>query len=740
MRRVRRLAASVAVTLAALVWAPPALAAVASAFTVTGLADSPVGTCTSPDGGGASTCTTLRAAIDQADTQSNAPTIRLAAGTYELTAAGGGQLAVTASMTIDGVGPGTAAGTTIAQTDGVDRVLELSGSKASLTLTDLEITGGDLSSAAGQAQGGGILSDGDLTLQFVDVMGNTAAGAAGAAGSGAGGQTALGGGIYTDGTATTTITASIVSGNTVEGGDSGSSAGGDVGVGGDAWGGGIAATGSGTMTIVQSTVSGNTATAGDGGASPGGTPGDGGFAWGGAVYAAGILTMEASTVAGNTVTGGAGGSASAPGGDAAGGGIGGFDAPVTIVNSTLFANSAQAGAPLAYPDGVGYGGGVQNYGPVASLTLASDTIADNQASYAAGDLDVDVGMGAPYPYTIADTIIAAGAAPSSADCDITTAAMSDSYNLEDDAGGQCGFTAADHDLTGVNPALPPPPLVAVGSRQTLAPSPVSPVLGAGGECLDPTSTPAEQPLSTDERLVPRPNPCDIGAFQHQPAAVATAPSIAGFALVGDTLTCAGAAFSGDGVAGPTYQWQRNGVAIAGAVATTYVVVSADQGTSLSCVVTAAGTYGDAIAPSAPVIVPTKGALPQVKLAGARRSGTRTAATLACRGPAGERCAGKLTLLTTEFLRGRKVVAVGSTRARHVKRRAVTVAGARYSLAAGRTSTVRLSLNATGRRLLSRFHRLPVRLAVVQTIGTAVHRVATTNLTIAAQKPAKRRRR
>ena len=60
-----------------------------------------------------------------------------------------------------------------------------------------------------------------------------------------------------------------------------------------------------------------------------------------------------------------------------------------------------------------------------------------------------------------------------------------------------------------------------GPTQTIALLPGSPALGAGGACTDPASVPANEPLLTDQRLLPRPSggPCDIGAFQFQPVSV-----------------------------------------------------------------------------------------------------------------------------------------------------------------------------------------------------------------------------
>jgi hypothetical protein len=77
-------------------------------------------------------------------------------------------------------------------------------------------------------------------------------------------------------------------------------------------------------------------------------------------------------------------------------------------------------------------------------------------------------------------------------------------------------------------------------------------------------------------------------------------------------------------------------------------------------------------------------------------------TLACSGAA---CRATATETTTEKLRGRRVISIAA------KRRTVRVGSRRFTIAAGRKKTVVVTLNATGRRLLARYHRLPLRLTI-----------------------------
>jgi hypothetical protein len=67
-----------------------------------------------------------------------------------------------------------------------------------------------------------------------------------------------------------------------------------------------------------------------------------------------------------------------------------------------------------------------------------------------------------------------------------------------------------------------------------------------------------------------------------------------------------------------------------------------------------------------------------------------------------------SLTSTEMVRGGKVLGVSAAVTRH---RTVSLGTRRVTIAAGKTATVTVALNATGRRLLSRFHRLPVRLRI-----------------------------
>jgi hypothetical protein len=91
------------------------------------------------------------------------------------------------------------------------------------------------------------------------------------------------------------------------------------------------------------------------------------------------------------------------------------------------------------------------------------------------------------------------------------------------------------------------------------------------------------------------------------------------------------------------------------------------------------------------------------------SGTSVSVSLKCSAGSGD-CADTLGLGTDETLRGSKVVAVAASKTRH---KVLIVGAGRVTLAAGRSETVKLSLDGACRKLLKKFHKLPVLVIAVQ---------------------------
>jgi hypothetical protein len=110
---------------------------------------------------------------------------------------------------------------------------------------------------------------------------------------------------------------------------------------------------------------------------------------------------------------------------------------------------------------------------------------------------------------------------------------------------------------------------------------------------------------------------------------------------------------------------------------------------------------------------------------------------ACKGVVGQSCKVVTTLTTIEKLRGSKIVAVLAKR-RHPKTRSrtVTVGAVTVTIPAGQTVGVTVNLNATGRKLLARYHQLPVHLSAVLVVGTTKSTVIAQNLTV---KPKSKKR-
>jgi hypothetical protein len=95
---------------------------------------------------------------------------------------------------------------------------------------------------------------------------------------------------------------------------------------------------------------------------------------------------------------------------------------------------------------------------------------------------------------------------------------------------------------------------------------------------------------------------------------------------------------------------------------------------------------------------------------ARVSQNTVSVPIACNGST--TCTVSLKLAVTETLRGHKVIAISARRAK-VTHKTVVLGTASATIAAGRTATVRISLNRAGRTLLAARHKLTATLTVSQ---------------------------
>ena len=550
-------------------------AASAATFTVNDATDAALSnssgtTCVSTNSGGC----TLRAAVQAADNTGGSNTITLPAGTFTLSIGSAttddpstGDLDVTGgdNLTINGAG----ASSTVINANHIDRAFAVDAPADSLSISGVTITGGDadVSSASTNGNstapeyGGAIYNDGTLTVTNSALDHDQAY--------------YEGGGIYSDtGAVSTTVSASDVSYDNAS----------------DEYAGGIEVDG-GNMSISGSTIEHDSATDSyDGGVvwDSGGTGSisgsvidyDSGWLAGGlGDYASGPLTVTGSDIShdsgqyeeypgGGVYYSGSGAlsiTSSAISDDSAGYGGGVYlegsaavtlsddtladdsvdyyyggavydenSDPVTMTGDTFTGDTAYYGGAL-YFDGdtevlsndtfdgnSGYYGVI--YLDTTGASLSNDTIANNQGSD---------GGGIAYPSyltSIVNTIVADNQGGNCYDGPAGTSADA-GYNLDSDstcfAVGASGLTPeASGDQVSVNPDLGSLSSNG-GPTQTDALLSGSPAIGRALSASCP---------ATDQRGVPRPAACDIGAYQTAGADLALSESGPAAAAVGSPVT------------------------------------------------------------------------------------------------------------------------------------------------------------------------------------------------------------
>jgi CSLREA domain-containing protein len=287
---------------------------------------------------------TLRAAIEETDSQpaGTTVTVTVPAGVYKLTL---GALALTRNtVTVTGGG----ATTTIVRQNGSTAVATVS-SGGDLTLSGLELTGGGAGSV-----GGGFYNSGTASLDKVRVTGNSSV-------SGAGITNAKGAVLHLNSTRVS---------NNIVAQPADSRAGGA--------GGGIV--NAGTLILVASTITGNYA--GEGGFGASDTGGKGGN--GGGIFNAGSVTVTRSSITGNRAGTGGPGENEVPGGGGAGGGIYSSAGTVIVTKSTISGNLPGYSGPELTGDGpanAGNGGGIYNS---AKLVVTGSSISSNTGAQGSG--------------------------------------------------------------------------------------------------------------------------------------------------------------------------------------------------------------------------------------------------------------------------------------------------------------------------------------------------------------------
>jgi hypothetical protein len=303
-------------------------------------------------------------------------------------------------------------------------------------------------------------------------------------------------------------------------------------------------------------------------------------------------SLTASTVSGNTAHFGA-----VPT-NSGGGGMFEDGSGASFSNSTISDNSTDV------PAGTNPGGGGIYLDSNGTSVFANTTIAGNSAPNAPG------GGVLNYNATLrsTDTIIAQNSSGSGGGANCATAGSgtftSLGYNLEDFA-NSCSFTGPG-DIVASGSTVGLGPLQNNGgptpTRALLAGSPAIEGGNPSG-CTDAFGS----PLTTDQRSVARADRCDIGAYEFAGPLNTTPPVISGIALPGQTLTCSTGTWAGSPILSYHFQWNRDGVAIAGANSSGYTIATSDAGHQLTCTVTATNAEGSASATSAAVPVATPGA-------------------------------------------------------------------------------------------------------------------------------------
>ena len=434
----------------------PATAGAAS-FSVASPADvaamNPASGCATPSGSAAHGACTLRSSVQAASASAGASTVTLPAGTYDLT------IPQQTPRVDDG---------------SVGNLVVSSGGGA----TDVTITGAGFATTI--IDGGG--QNGTLQDRLLHVLGSVSVHVAGLTfrngymvNNNGSSDTGDGGGIEVVKGASATIDNSLITDNisqATSGGDGGGVAeGAQTNDAARAPRAGRAPATPPSITITNSTISSNTAANEGGGVfSGGGEPvnllrdtiiANGSNSEGGGFQERGGAT---DTLTNDTITD------NVAGGSTSGGGVNVTNGSVNLTNDTINANTVQTGS----------GGNLGSPGEGASIQLKSTIVVGG------------TGDGGP------------------SNCFGST--TSSGHNLFDDSGGDCGAVAAD--VTNANPKLGPP-------QDNGGPTPTE-ALQTGSPAIDGVPLAActdfaGNPVSTDQRGVPRPQPvggsCDIGAYE-----------------------------------------------------------------------------------------------------------------------------------------------------------------------------------------------------------------------------------
>ena len=191
---------------------------------------------------------------------------------------------------------------------------------------------------------------------------------------------------------------------------------------------------------------------------------------------------------------------------------------------------------------------------------------------------------------------------------------------------------------------------------------------------------------------------DIDATMGAPGAPVAAqpPTVTGTPAVGQTLSCGQGEWGGNPTA-YAYAWLRDGAPIAGAAGTTYTLTAEDVGHAIACRVTGTNDLGSTAADSAALQVP-KASTPDTPAT----STTSAPSTGSPQGAASTTPAGKASAKRTAKVKAGKAAVIvkctgGPCKGRlkltmKSKGKKVVVGQASFSLAVGKTATVKVKLS------------------------------------------------
>ncbi len=271
--------------------------------------------------------------------------------------------------------------------------------------------------------------------------------------------------------------------------------------------------------------------------------------------------------------------------------------------------------------------------------------------------------------------------------------------------------------------------------------------GGGGFYVSPDATDFAELAPTSAAAVsigynPPPPPPPTPPAPPQPPA--PHPAVVGTPASGQPLTClATSAIAGETF---TYRWVRDLAPVTGATGQTYSAGTVDTGHYLQCVVTGTSVGGSVSGTSGFVAIPLGGtpvAVSRSSIAATAR-GDAARIVVRCSPRAAGACTISLLLSVVETERGGHVVGVSARLARSAPRRSrtpptirrtVIVGSVPVTLGPGQVRVVPVPLDALGRLLLAREHRLPVLVSANGTlIGAISASLGSTLLTLHPAAP------